>query len=272
MSKFISFLSRILLGFLLILTLLPFYLLVINAFKSQNEIILNPFQWAKSWQFQNFVKAAPQIIRPMANTFFVTAVIIIITIVVSLLASYAFVRYERFFGKEVLYFGIIALLMIPGFVMLIPQFVQITNLGMYNTFLGLILPPAAYQVAMGTFLTRSSMESISKSLFEAAEIEGANDMDILVKVALPLSKPILSTVTIMTGLNAWNNYLWPLVSTSGEKTQQIAVALTKIIVSVSDGQGVRFAAYIIASLPLIILFCFASKYFVEGLTSGAVKG
>ena len=90
MSKFISFLSRILLGFLLILTLLPFYLLVINAFKSQNEIILNPFQWAKSWQFQNFVKAAPQIIRPMANTFFVTAVIIIITIVVSLLASYAF--------------------------------------------------------------------------------------------------------------------------------------------------------------------------------------
>ena len=141
MSKFISFLSRILLGFLLILTLLPFYLLVINAFKSQNEIILNPFQWAKSWQFQNFVKAAPQIIRPMANTFFVTAVIIIITIVVSLLASYAFVRYERFFGKEVLYFGIIALLMIPGFVMLIPQFVQITNLGMYNTFLGLIRPP-----------------------------------------------------------------------------------------------------------------------------------
>ena len=214
MSKFISFLSRILLGFLLILTLLPFYLLVINAFKSQNEIILNPFQWAKSWQFQNFVKAAPQIIRPMANTFFVTAVIIIITIVVSLLASYAFVRYERFFGKEVLYFGIIALLMIPGFVMLIPQFVQITNLGMYNTFLGLILPPAAYQVAMGTFLTRSSMESISKSLFEAAEIEGANDMDILVKVVLPLSKPILSTVTIMTGLNAWNNYIWPLVSTS----------------------------------------------------------
>ena len=97
-------------------------------------------------------------------------------------------------------------------------------------------------------------------------------MDILVKVSLPLSKPILSTVTIMTGLNAWNNYIWPLVSTSGEKTQQIAVALTKIIVSVSDGQGVRFAAYIIASLPLIILFCFASKYFVEGLTSGAVKG
>ena len=149
--------------------------------------------------------------------------------------------------------------MIPGFVMLIPQFVQITNLGLFNSYWGLILPPAAYQVAMGTFLTRSSMEAISKSLFEAAEIEGAGDMDILLKVVLPLSKPILSTVTIMTGLNAWNNYIWPLVASSGEATQQIAVALTKLIVSVSDGNGV-------------ILFCFASKYFVAGITQGAVKG
>ena len=116
------------------------------------------------------------------------------------------------------------------------------------------------------------MEAIPKSLFEAAEIEGANDIDILTRVAIPLSKPIMATVTIMTGLNAWNNYIWPLVSSSGEKTQQIAVALTKIVVSVSDGKGVEFAAYIIASMPLILLFCFASKYFVEGLTSGAVKG
>lgn len=272
MSKVVSILSRVLLGFLLLLTLLPFYLLTINAFKSQNEIILNPFKWASSWQFQNFVKAAPQIFRPMVNTLVVTVAVIAITLIVSLLASYAFTRYERFFAKEVLYFGIVALLMIPGFVMLIPQFVQITNLGLYNTLLGLILPPAAYQVAMGTFLTRTSMEGIPKSLFEAAEIEGANDMDILLRVVLPLSKPIMATVTIMTGLNAWNNYIWPLVASSGEKTQQIAVALTKIIVSVADGKGVEFAAYIIASLPLIILFCFASKYFVEGLTSGAVKG
>ncbi len=272
MSKIVSFLSRVLLGILLLLTLLPFYLLLVNAFKSQTEIIVNPFRFASAWQFGNFAKALPQVLRSMANSLLVTVAVILITLVVSVLASYAFVRYERFPGKELLYYGIIALLMIPGFVMLIPQFVQITNLGLYNTFWGLVLPPAAYQVAMGTFLTRSSMEAISKSLFEAAEIEGANDMDILVRVALPLSKPILSTVTIMTGLNAWNNYIWPLVSTTGEKTQQIAVALTKIIVSVSDGQGVEFAAYIIASMPLILLFCFASKYFVEGLTSGAVKG
>lgn len=272
MNKIVSFLSRILLGILLILTLLPFYLLIINSFKAQTEIIKTPFGLANVWQLSNYVKAYPQVIRPMLNSFLVTFVIIAITIAVSMLASYAFVRYESFLGKELLYYGIIALLMIPGFVMLIPQFVQITNLKLYNTYWGLILPPVAYQVAMGTFLTRSSMEGISKSLFEAAEIEGAGDMSILTKVVIPLSKPIISTVTIMTGLNAWNNYIWPLVSSSGEKTQQIAVALTKMVMSAADGNGVLFAGYIIASLPLIILFCFASKHFVAGITQGAVKG
>lgn len=272
MRKTVSIFSRILLGILLLLTLAPFYLLVINSFKGQTEIIKTPFQLAVNWQFMNYAKALPQVVRPMLNSLLVTFAVILITVVVSMLASYAFVRYESFFGKELLYYGIIALLMIPGFVMLIPQFVQITNLGLFNSYWGLILPPAAYQVAMGTFLTRSSMEAISKSLFEAAEIEGAGDMDILLKVVLPLSKPILSTVTIMTGLNAWNNYIWPLVASSGEATQQIAVALTKLIVSVSDGNGVLFAGYIIASLPLVILFCFASKYFVAGITQGAVKG
>ena len=88
MSKVVSVFSRVLLGFLLVLTLLPFYLLVINAFKSQTEIILNPFRWASSWQFQNFAKAAPQIYRPMANTLFVTVAVIGITLLVSLLASF----------------------------------------------------------------------------------------------------------------------------------------------------------------------------------------
>lgn len=272
MKKGIQIASRLLLGLLLVLTLTPFYLLLINAFKAQTEIIKTPFLLAKSWQFSNFAKAMPQVVRPMLNSLVVTISIVLITIAVSMLASYAFVRYERFAGKEVLYYGIIALLMIPGFVMLIPQFVQITNLGLYNSYLGLILPPVAYQVAMGTFLIRSSMESIAKSLFEAAQIEGAGDMKILLGIVVPLSKPIISTVTIMTGLNAWNNYIWPLVASTGESTQQIAVALTKMIMSAADGNGVLFAGYIIASIPLILLFCFASKHFVAGITQGAVKG
>lgn len=263
--------GRVVLAVLLILTLSPFYLLVINAFKPHKEIIMNPFMLPTQWRFENFAKAFDQVARPMMNSLFVTFAVILLTIVLSVLAAYAFIRFT-FKGSNLLYYGIIAMLMIPGFVMLIPQFIQISEMGLYNTFLGLIFPPTAYSVAMGTFLIRGSMETLPKSLFEAAEIEGGGDMALLLKVALPLSKPIISTVTIMTGLSAWNNYIWPLVAATGEETQQIAVALTKMVTSVNDGNGVLFSGYIIASLPLIVLFCFASKSFVAGLTQGAVKG
>ena len=134
------------------------------------------------------------------------------------------------------------------------------------------MPPAAASSATATFLLKTSMEGLSKSLFEAADMEGAGEIQILTKIVVPLSKPTLSTVVIMTGLAAWNNYLWPLVSTTGENTQQIAVALTKLIRSAVEGNGVVFAGYVTASLPLIILFCCASRSFVAGLTQGAVKG
>ncbi|MGL6200874.1 MAG: carbohydrate ABC transporter permease [Lachnospiraceae bacterium] len=271
MGTFAKISGRITLAILLILTLAPFFLLVLNSFKSHNEIVLNPWILGDGLRLSNYAKAFNQVARPMLNSLSVTICVVIVTVVVSLLASYSFVRFQFAFSG-VLYYGIIAMLMIPSFAMLIPQFIQIKAVGLYNTMWGLILPPAAYSVAMGTFLIRGSLESLPKSLFEAATMEGAGDLDILVRIVIPISKPIISTVTIMTGLNAWNNYLWPLVSSTGEKTQQIAVALTKMVVSVVDGNGVLFAGYIIASLPLIILFCVASKSFVTGLTQGSVKG
>jgi len=271
MGIFAKITGRVLLALLLVLTLAPFLLLVLNSFKTHNEIVMNPWMPGTELRIVNYVKAFSQVARPMLNSLNVTVCVVLVTVAASVLASYSFVRYE-FALSGFLYYGIIAMLMIPGFVMLIPQFIQIKNIGLYNTMWGLILPPAAYSVAMGTFLTRGSMESLSKSLFEAADMEGAPDITILTRIVLPLSKPIISTVTIMTGLNAWNNYLWPLVSSTGAKTQQIAVALTKMVVSVVDGNGVLFAGYIIASLPLVIMFCLASKSFVAGLTQGSVKG
>lgn len=266
-----SVLGRVLLALIVFLTLVPFYLLVSNSFKWSEQIVKQPFALPSEWHFTNYAKAAVQVFRPMANTLFVTVCVIVLVLVVSTLAAYAFARY-RFKGSQILYLGIMALLMIPGFVLLIPQFIQITNMNMYNTYFALIFPPAAASSATATFLLRTSMESLSKSLIESAELEGAGDFQILTKIVLPLSKPTISTVVIMTGLAAWNNYLWPLVSSTGESTQQIAVALTKLVRSATEGNGIMFAGYVTASLPLLLLFCFASKSFVAGLTQGAVKG
>lgn len=264
-------LSRILLGLLLVLTLMPFYLLVINSFKRASSIISAPFAISLTPQTITYANALPQIIRPMLNSLLVTAAIIVLTIVISMLAAYAFARF-RFAFKEPLYFCVIALLMIPGFVLLIPQFIQVVRLGLYDSYWALILVPTAYQVAMGTFLVRTSIEGISQSLFEAATMEGATDTQMLRYIVLPMSKPILATLTIMTGLSAWNNYIWPLVASSSDTTKQISVALTSLVRDTLYGNGVLFAGYVCASLPIIILFCCASKYFVEGLSQGAVKG
>lgn len=271
MNKVTTVFSRLLLALLLFLTLVPFYLLLINSFKWSEGIVKKPFSISAQLHFENYVKAFGQVLRPMLNSLIVTASVIVIVTVCSVLAAYAFVRF-KFKLSNFCYLLIMAMLMIPGFVLLIPQFIQINNLGMYNTFWGLIFPPAAAGSATATFLLRTSMEGLAGSLFEAADIEGATDIKILTQIVIPLSKPTLATVVIMTGLNAWNNYLWPLVSTSGVKTEQITVALTKLIRTAVEGDGLLFAGYVIASLPLIILFCFASKSFVAGLTQGAVKG
>jgi ABC-type glycerol-3-phosphate transport system permease component len=270
-SKIGSFLSRVLLAVLVLLTLMPFYLLIVNSFKNAAGIIQTPFSIPTVLYLINYTSALPQVLRPMLNSLMVTVSIIVITCVFSLFAAYAFARFQ-FFMKEFLYFGIIALMMIPGFVMLIPQFIQVTNLGLYDTYAALIFVPAAYQVAFGTMLIRSSIEGMSRSLFEAAELEGANDMQIIRHLVLPMARPILATVSIMTGLSSWNNYIWPLVVSSSQNTRQIAVALSQIVYNAAQGKGVELAGYVCASLPIVILFCVASKSFIEGLSQGAVKG
>lgn len=271
MQRFSRAVRNILLAMLLVLTLFPFYLMLVNSLKWQNDITKSPWFFSGELHLTNYTKAFAGIARPLLNSGIVTVCVIGLTILASVLAAYAFARFD-FFGKNLLYFGVIALLMIPGFVMLVPQYIQIVDLGLANTYPALILPPTAYSVAMGTFLTRSSMEAIPQSLFEAAEIEGAGEIAILTKIALPLSASILATVAIITGLAAWNNYIWPLVVSTGDATMQISVALTKLKGSIREGQGLLLAGYTIASIPIITLFCFASRSFIAGLTQGSVKG
>lgn len=270
-SKFASIVGRVILALIVVMTLLPFYLLAVNSFKTETSVIKEPFMFPIVWQFSNYAKAFPQVIGPMLHSLIVTAAVVVLTCIFSILAAYAFARFT-FWLKEPLYFGVIAMLMIPGFVLLIPQFLQIVKLGLFDSYWALILVPTAYQVAMGTFLIRSYIEGIPSSLFESATLAGANDMQMLRYLVLPMTKPILATVTIMTGLGTWNNYIWPLVASSSETTRQVSVALTNLVVDKVQGKGMLFAGYVCASLPIIILFCCASKSFIEGLSQGAVKG
>ena len=188
----------------------------------------------------------------------------------SSLAGYAFARYQ-FRGKNLLFYLMMTMMMIPYFLILIPQFIMCKNLGILNTYSVQVFPSAGAFSILSTFLIRTYMEGLPGSLFEAASLEGAGDIRLFTRIALPLSKPIMATVFITTLISSWNNYIWPLVAANTDTVRPIVVAITKISAGMSQRQGVQFSGYILASLPLVLVFCFATKPFVEGLTAGSIK-
>ncbi len=256
---------------LLALTFLPFYLMLVSTLKYQMQIYENPWYLTMPLHFDNYVHAFERVIGPISNSLIVTGMGIAFTLVTATLAAYSFARFS-FPLKNLLYVSIIVLLMIPGFVLLVPQFIQIKNMGLYNTFLGQAIPPAANYTALGVLLMRAFFEGIPKTLLEAAEVEGAGELRILTGIVLPLSLPVVAITSIMTGLAIWNNFIWSLVITRGDTVVPVILAIVNLVGDVNQGDGLRLAGYVIASLPLLILFLLATKPFISGMTAGAVKG
>lgn len=256
---------------LLLLTLFPFYMLLITSLKYRSQVLHHFWTPTFPIHLDNYMSAYMQIAPYILNSIIVTVCIMILVIFVSGTAGYSFARFE-YPGKTFLFMAILALLMVPGFLLLIPQFLLVKEMNLLNSYAGQIFPPAAYISALGTLLMRTFFEGLPKSLFEAAELEGANDLTVLSKIVVPLSKPIIATVAIISSLIGWNNYIWPLVITTGDKVKPVILALNSILSTADQGDSVQLAGYVIASIPLLILFVFSTKPFISGLTSGAVKG
>ncbi|MDQ1913651.1 carbohydrate ABC transporter permease [Paenibacillus sp. GD4] len=263
--------NQICLAGLLILTLFPFYMLMITSLKLQDQIVHHFWYPVLPLHADNFVSAFLQTAPFIGNSLLISAGIIGCVLLNSTLAGYSFARFT-FFGKEPLYYLILLLMMVPGFLLLIPQFILFKQLGLLNTYWAQILGPMAGASALATMLMRTFFEGISGSLIEAAEIEGAGELRIFAQFIVPLSKPVIATVAIINALNGWNNYIWPLVVTSGNRVKPIILALSNMKGPLDQVQGIQFAGYVIASLPLLILFVAATKPFISGITAGAVKG
>ncbi|TBL78616.1 carbohydrate ABC transporter permease [Paenibacillus thalictri] len=259
------------LAVLLVLTLMPFYLLLITSVKFKDQIVFDFWSPAFPLHFENYAGAFLQTWPFILNSILITAGIIVCVLINSALAGYAFARFQ-FFGKEFLYFIVMILMMVPAFLLLIPQFILFKNLGLLNTYWAQIFGPMAGASSLAAMLMRTFFEGISGSLLEAAEMEGAGEVRIFWQFVLPLSKPVLATVTIINALNGWNNYIWPLVVTSGDKVRPIILALSNIKGPLDQVEGLQFSGYVIAAFPMLVLFSFATKSFISGITAGAVKG
>jgi multiple sugar transport system permease protein len=257
-----------------VVMVLPFLYMLSTSFKGQQYVLTTPPQWlphpattsnySTAWQSEHFA-------RYFLNSLVVASISTVASLFLSSMMAYGFARF-RFAGRELMYRVVLLGLMIPPTMLLIPQFVLAKYLGLLDSPGGLIVFYVGSSLSLNTFLLRGFFESIPHELEQAMELDGANAFTRYWRLILPLSRPALATATIFTFLASWDEFVWALtiINDPAKRTLPIAIALF-------HGQnatlwGLVFAASLIAIVPVIVVFLVFQRYFVQGLTAGAVKG
>lgn len=267
--------SHVAMWILLALVFLPLGEMVIISLKSPYQYQAQPFgvSWPIAWAtvVSNFQGGWQAISPYIANSLLYSGASLIGVLLLASFTAFVFARF-RFAGKEVLYYAVIALLMVPGVLTLVPQYALVHHLGLLNTRWALILPYWAGGQVFGIFLLRSFLGGIAEEYFEAARIDGAGDWRLYWNIALPLCRPIMATLAILNVIGTWNDLVWPMVALAGKPgLENLTVGLTMFQQEFFTNYGPLMAGYIIASLPLLLLFLVASRQFIEGLGSGSLK-
>lgn len=268
------------LAMMIALAFFPFLFMFYTSLKSQDAIahrFWSPPVDARDWEAgRNYVMAWNAVAPYIKNSLVVTSATVVGVLLAATMAAYAFARYD-FPGKRLLFFMIIGLLMVPGVLTLIASFMWVRalfwsdSLNLLDTYWVLILPGVAGGQVVAIFLCRGFFASLPNGLFEATRLDGASDLQIIWHIVLPLSKPILGTVAIMNILGTWNNFLWPLLTVGDSRLYTVAIGLRYFQGEFDTYYGPMFAGYVIASVPLIVLFLVTMRHFIAGLTSGAIK-
>ncbi|EGP5594609.1 ABC transporter permease [Enterococcus faecium] len=256
---------------ILLVIAFPFLWLIISSFKHEKDIISFPPRiFADSYTLDNYIKVWTTIplLDYIKNTVIFAGGTVITSVFFDSLAGYAFAR-MRFKGKSVLFYFILLTMMIPFQVFMIPLFIEVNLLGMLDTYAGLIIPRMT--TAFGIFMMRSFFITLPDSLEEAARIDGLSEFNIFLKIMLPLSKPTLLSLGIFTLMNSWNDLLYPLILTSSSKMRTLPAGL-----ALFTGQNISFygpvmAGTVISMLPLLVVYIFAQKYFVQGTAMSGMK-
>jgi len=260
----------LLLSTIVFLMFLPFLIMFVISFKSMPQFNRNPFLPTFPFYPENYTDAWRIVSKYIFNSIIVSGSSVIFTVALAALAAWSFARYP-FPGREFFFYMVIALLMIPGELTLIPSFLLVKALGLLNTHLVLILPYIAGGQVFAIFIMRSFFQSMPEEMFEAARMDGANELQTFLRIGLPLSQSILGVVAVMHILSTWNDLIWPIVTLSSQNLMTLTIGLYAFRTAWYSIWGPLMAGYVLASIPLVILFAFTSKLFVEGLSSGAIK-
>ena len=245
--------------------------MALTSFKELSEILVYPPKWIPGkFITDNFVSAfqSAPFGRYYFNSIFVAATVTVGQIITCSMAAFAFARL-RFRGRDVLFYLFLGTMMIPGQVVMIPSFMVLHWLGWIDTYAALIVPGLAS--AFGTFLLRQFFLTIPRDLEDAARIDGCNRFGVLWRIILPLSKPALATLAIFTFMGVFNDFLWALVVVSSDEMRTVQLGLAIFRDRYQTDWGQLMAASVTATLPILMVFFFAQKYFIKGITLSGLK-
>lgn len=262
---------KIIMLLVVILIMFPFFWLLVSSFKFEKDIIsFPPSVFADKYTFENYIQVWSTIplLDYIKNTVIFAGGVVITSVFFDSLAAYAFARMQ-FKGRTILFYLVLLSMMIPFQVFMIPLFIEVNKLNMIDSYIGLILPRMTS--AFGIFMMRSFFVSLPKDLEEAARVDGLNEFKIFFKIMLPLCKPAMLTLAIFTLMNNWNDLLYPLLLTNAAEMRTLPAGL-----ALFTGQNISFygpvmAGAVISMLPLLIVYIFAQKYFVQGVAMSGLK-
>ncbi len=252
--------------------LIPFIWMLSASFQQNTEIFRKPFQWLPEiFRTENYTRVWTQVnfLQYYLNTIKVTVISVAIQVLTCSLAAFAFTKL-KFPGRDKIFFAYIATMMVPWNAIMIPQFIIIKNMGLYNTHAALILIGSFN--AFGVFLLRQNMLSIPGELNEAAKIDGCGVLRTYWNVIMPLSKGAVATLIILQFNQVWNDYLAPMIYLDSDSKKTIQLGLASFKQQYSADYGAIMAGTVCAVIPIIIVYAFAQKYIIEGMAHTGVKG
>jgi multiple sugar transport system permease protein len=269
--KLFDVIGYLVLTLVALLVFVPLVWLLVSSFKSDADIIkwppaFLPEKWVFS-QYQYVSQVIP-VLSMLKNTVIFAGCVTAASLVVDSLAAYAFSRME-FKGRKLLFSLILLTMMVPFQIIMIPLYFEEYKLGILDTLLGLVLPRASS--AYGIYLLASFFSNIPKSLEEAARIDGLNNLQIYSKIVLPLSKPALISLGIYHFMNNWNDLLYPMMLTNSVENRTLSAGLAILVGNNSIKYGPTLAATVISIMPLMLIFLFGQRFFLEGIATTGVK-
>ncbi len=261
------------LGLFAMMVVFPYLWMVLTSFKTVNEIFTQHMRFLPQiWHPENYVEIVQtgSFARYVGNSVLVTCLGVALEVSIAVLGSYAFTKLD-FYGKDFLFALIMATMMIPPQVLMLPSYLVVNDLGWLNTYAGLIIPRIGG--AFGIFLLRQVMKTVPTDLDDAAQIDGAGLLQRLFSVYLPLCWPTVVTLAVFSMTGFWNDYYWPLVVTSTDEMRTLALGLSHFKSLEGMGQiQLLMAAATLATLPMLMVFAATRKTLIKNITGGAIKG